>query len=145
MPLWSARLCAASARPERADVPRRFMSSDDGGVGTESSRRRRARSRRVALGRAAARGVLGRGGFDRAAAFFDWERAVVDEVARRVLEADDLVEERLVAGFFDVFLEWRAAAGVFRVRLRPEELAVLRFRACRLAIGCPFRTLTVLR
>src|SRR3954447_1926437 len=51
MPWCSRALCADSARPVRTDEPRRFMSSDEGGVRivSPSSSVRRARSRRGTL------------------------------------------------------------------------------------------------
>src|ERR1019366_912965 len=51
MPRWLRWLCSISARPLRAAVPRRSMSSEEGGVvwGSTSSRVLRTRSRRGSL------------------------------------------------------------------------------------------------
>src|SRR5690349_12352187 len=66
---WSARSSAISSRPVRAAEPRRFMLSEEGGVGTTS-----CSSRRFFL----ARGAFA--AFRVATAFFDLEDACFDEL-----------------------------------------------------------------
>src|SRR4051794_39473192 len=74
MPWCSRVVCADSARPVRTDEPRRFMSSDEGGVRivSASSSVRRARSRRGTLPEVSPALLVRRGAFDapRLPAFF---------------------------------------------------------------------------
>jgi hypothetical protein len=78
---WLAWLCAISARPERTAEPWRFMSSDEGGVGTTSSSVRRSRASRAGVVRTAA-GVAFRAFGFRVFGFGDWRfRARVDAAA----------------------------------------------------------------
>ena len=122
MPLCSRRLWATSARPVRTAVPSRFMSSEEGGIGTVSSSVLRTRSRRAVFGVALFLAVAGPP-FGALGAVF---RTFAGRTGR-------------------LFLVGRFPEGAFLVRLRPVERVerdgFVRFWAFRLAIGLSFHNL----